>query len=213
MSLTVGICNSTVILLSKPFLKDTTFSLQWNGTDQRSQLNTHYCVGLSSLNVNFNPIPITIQFDLTKSSVVLEYSSISVDEKVMFETANLLVTIELRDQWNFTVKPRLSSISVYDEDGNYIGTAKRRMVYNATLKERQFVTSKTLYLSSVNESYPHVTIYGNCILLLGYDSLHNNVINHSDISKLALWDLGYHDISCYWFRFLSLHKLFERQIQ
>jgi len=168
LELTVGICNSTVVLTSRIFSTKTSYSLSWNGTDHQDMLNADYCFGISSLvnnEVEFAAIPISIEFDLVGSAVVIAYSSISVDEKVMFVTNNLLVAIVLRDQWNKTVKKSSKSpISVYDEAGNVIGIASDLTRYNATLKEGQLIATKTLYLGSVNASNPHVSFYGNRIL-------------------------------------------------
>jgi len=141
----------------------TSYSLYWNGTNQQSQLNTHYCFEISSLgndrSDDVTATPVVIEFVLRDSAVVVEYSSISVANKVMFETDNLLVTAKLRDQWNRSIEAELS---VVDEDGNNVGTvdSSNELKYNATLKRGSFISKKTLYLSDVNEQYPHVVLYG-----------------------------------------------------
>jgi len=154
--MTVGICNSSVILTSNTFSISTIFSLLWNGTLQKSVLNANYCLTISSL-LSDAAMPISIEFQLMNTVLVLEYSSISVANKVMFETDNLLVVVDLRDQWNNTIE---SPVEVADQDGNIVGTAISELKFNATLIKGQFVSKKTLYLVGLNESYPHTTFYG-----------------------------------------------------
>jgi len=163
MMLIVEICNSSTILTSITFSLSTSFGLYWNGTNQQSQLNTDYCFAISSLGNNnrsdVTATPITIEFVLKDSAVVVEYSSISVGNAIMFETYNLLVLVELRDQWNNTIDAELP---VVDEDGIVIGNtnSSNEVKYNATLKQGQLISKKTFYLSGVNEHYPHVELYG-----------------------------------------------------
>jgi len=101
--------------------------------------------------------PIRIEFELKESALVLEYSSISVANKVMFETDNLLVVVDLRDQWNITIE---SPIEVVDQDGNLVGLTDIGLRYNATLRRGEFFSTKILYLGRVNTSFPHITFYG-----------------------------------------------------
>ena len=158
--LSVGICNTSTILTSNTFSMRTSYSLNWNGTVQRSQLNTHYCFGISPLGIDVIAIPITIEFELMDSAVVVEYSSVSVANNVMFAIDNLLVSVRLFDQWNNSIE---ASVPIVDEDGENIGTfiSSNELKYNATLKQGQLISTKTLYLLGVNEHYPHATFYGN----------------------------------------------------
>jgi len=166
MLLLVGLCNTTTILTSDTFSTSTSYSLYWNGTSRQSQLNTQYCFAISSLGNASGYVtatPITIDFNLLDSEVVVEYSLISVANTVMFETDDLLVTVNLRDQWNQTID---AQVAVIDEDGSNIGTVSTSyeiMKYNATLKRGRFISTKTLYLSGVNEQNPHVSFYGTMI--------------------------------------------------
>jgi len=77
----------------------------------------------------------------------------------MFETDNLLVMAELRDQWNHSIE---AEVPVIDKDGITIGTVgtSNELKYNATLKQGQFISKKTLYLSAVNQHYPYVVLNG-----------------------------------------------------
>jgi len=160
MSLTVAICNSFDILYSQTFREISSFSLSWNGTDQRSQFNASYCITISALSELTTAVPVEIEFDLTESEVVLPYSLISVGNSIMFETLNLLVLIDLRDQWNFTIDQASSSVEIYDKESQVVGSATTELRYNATLKSGQLMSKKTLYLGGVNETVPHVTFYG-----------------------------------------------------
>ena len=171
LRLTVGICNSSEVLSSTIFSNDTRYSLNWNGLDHQSKLNVDYCIQLSSLMSDNNVIsvPVRIQFELIKSEVVLEFSSISVDDPVMFETNNLLVMIDLRNQWNHTVTAPSSSVAIYDDEGNIIGYGTTQVLFNATLKEGQFLSRKTLYLNNTNTVSPHVKFNGTEFKL--YDNL------------------------------------------
>jgi len=156
--MTVGICNTNEILYSKSFSNYTSYSLFWNGTDQQSQINTDYCFTIVS--ATLTSVPITTQFKLIHSEVVLDYSYISVGDTVMFETQNLLVSIDLRDQWHQPISAVSQSMTIYDEDGNEVGKSTNDLKYNATLEKVQIVSRKTLYLNGVNSTYPHVTFYG-----------------------------------------------------
>ena len=123
-------------------------------------MNGHYCFTISSLADDVVSIPVTIEFALVNSEVVWDYSTINVDEKVMFETTNLLVVVDLRDQWNQSVNPDSSSIPIFDEDNNIVGIASRQMIYNATLKHGEFAKTKKLYINGVNALSPRVKFYG-----------------------------------------------------
>jgi len=160
--MTVGICNSSEILSSNTFSTSTGFSLSWNGKLQKSELNTDYCFTISPISNNVTATPINIEFKLVQSAVVFDYSSISVPNKVMFETDNLLVVVDLRDQWNNTIE---SSIYVIDQDGNVVGLANIGLKYNATLLPGQFGSIRTLYLGRLNETYPHVSFYGTFFIM------------------------------------------------
>jgi len=180
LMLTVFICNSSEVLSSTTFSNYTDYSLNWNGPDQQSQLNVDYCIRLSSLmnDNNVISVPVAIEFELIKSDVVLEFSSISVDDALMFETNNLLVMIDLRNQWNHTVTAPSFSVAVYDELGNIIGNGTTQVLFNATLKEGQFVSSKTLYLNNAGVSSPHVKFHGTtfrqCMIFRSINTLANH---------------------------------------
>jgi len=133
--------------------------MSWNGTDQRSQFNASYCITISALSETI-AVPVEIEFDLSDSEVVLKYSSISVGNSIMFETLNLLVLVDLRDQWNLTIDQVSSSVAIYDKESENLGSATTELRYNATLKSGQLMSKKTLYLGGVNEALPHVTFYG-----------------------------------------------------
>jgi len=161
MILVVGLCNSTDVLASNTFNSSTSYSLFWDGTEQQSQLNADYCITVSAVSMLTIAAPVEIEFDLIDSDVVLKYSSIVVDIALTFETSNLLVLVDLRDQWNYTVTDSSKAVVVYDEDGDNVGSATTELTYDATLKRRQFLSKKTLYLSHVDDTLPHVTFYGN----------------------------------------------------
>jgi len=164
--------------------------LSWNGTEQKSTLNTDYCFAISSLIIDdVTATPISIEFELDASALVLEYSSISVANNVMFETEDLLVVVDLRDQWNNSIA---SPVDVIDQDGSLVGKTDIGLRYNATLRRGQFVSTMTLYLGKSNNSSPHITFYGmpGCIFL--HDML-TLLIIHSCISKLDVWSFGIHD--------------------
>jgi len=157
VAMTVGICNTSETLTAKTFSETTIYTLLWNGTDQQAHLNFEYCFGISSL---LTEIPIQIEFELYHSEVVLEHSSINLAETMMFETENLLVSLQLRDQWNNTVEVKSKAVEVWDEEGNILGKATTELKYNATLEGGQFISKKGIYLSAVNGSSPHTTFYG-----------------------------------------------------
>jgi len=159
LMLIVSICNSNETLASNPFSYTTTYALLWNGTYQQSQLNNDYCFEITS--ISESAVPIQIDFEVVESELVLEYSSINVGGSVVFETDNMLVLVDLRDQWNNTVA--ISSVFVFDQEGNQVGTTltETELQYNATLNRGQIISRRSLYLKCVNGSYPHTTFYGN----------------------------------------------------
>jgi len=142
---------------------------------------------------NVISIPIRIEFELIKSAVVLDFSSLTVDDDIVFETTNLLVVIDLRDQWNHTVTKASSSVEIYDEDGNIVGNGTTQLVYNATLKRGQFVSRKTLYLNNTDITSPHVKIDGNyehSLFVIWSNRPMNSI---SDFSQVVIWT--FHSIS------------------
>jgi len=161
LMLIVSICNSSEVLNTTIFSSGTNYSLYWNGIDHRSQLNLDYCFEISSIASTNDVIgvPINIEFELIRSVVVLDFSNLTVDGNILFETSTLLVMINLRDQWNHTVTE--TSVAILNEDGIVVGYGTTQLIYNATLQKGQFLSRRTLYLNNTDARTPHTEFHGN----------------------------------------------------